>query len=110
MNWNADGSCSLHTSYYIFNDSFCEILRDALRDAAAHHRALVAFPAEMQEEREEEAYIDHPEGDDGEHVPLDAKRRETMDQEKDLLDSMPLPATIVAPHPNACTCGHTAHA
>ena len=91
--WTADGSFSPHTIYDIFNDSFCDILRDALRDAAADHRALVAFPAEMQEEREEEAYIDHPEGDDDERVPLDAKTRETMDREKDLLDSMPLPAT-----------------
>ena len=76
--------------------SYWDALLPVFVEVMADRVACVAFPAEAAAEMhdEESPTLDDP-GDDALQLPLDEDMRKAIDREKDLLDAVPLPGTLV---------------
>ena len=78
------------------NPRYWDALLPVFVEVMADRVACVAFPAEAAAEMRDErgSTLDDP-GNDAMQVPLDEDLSKAIDREKDLLDAMPLPGTLV---------------
>ena len=78
------------------NPSYWDALLPVFVEVMADRVACVAFPAEAAAEMRDErgSTLDDP-GNDTMPVPVDEDLSKAVDREKDLLDAMPLPDTLV---------------